>query len=56
MELCNTDIKSIINLLDSGAKVISGSCQKPCDIDKARRMRIMSKKLKRKFELGTKKI
>lgn len=52
MDICNTDIKNIIRILDSGAKVISSSCQKPCDIDKARRMRIMSKKLKRKLDLG----
>lgn len=48
MNLCKTDIQNIIRLLDKSAELIDKYCQKPHELDKARRMRLMIKKLKKK--------
>ncbi|NMA74460.1 MAG: hypothetical protein GX963_09945 [Bacteroidales bacterium] len=50
MKLCKTDIKIIISLLENGAELIDGYCEKAWEQNKARLMRNMSKKLRRKFE------
>ena len=50
MDLCKTDIQSLIRLLDNSAELIDKHCQKPCEQDKARQCRKMSKKLKKKIE------
>lgn len=47
MELCKTDIQNLIRLLEKSAELIDKYCQKPCEQDKARQCRKMSKKLKR---------
>lgn len=47
MELCKTDIQILIRLLDKSAELIDKHCKKPCELDKARQCRKMSKKLKR---------
>lgn len=47
MELCKTDIENIIRLLDKSAELIDKYCQKPCEQDKARQCRKMSKKLQK---------
>lgn len=47
MELCKTDIQSIVRLLEKGSELIDKYCQKPHELDKARRMRLMIKKLKK---------
>ena len=49
MELCKTDIQNLIRLLDSCAGLIDKYCQKPCEQDKARQLRKVSKKLKKKI-------
>ena len=54
MELCNTDIKKIIFLLNKGADLIDQHTSKPCDKDKARLMRNMSKKLSKRKTLKNK--
>lgn len=46
MELCKTDIQTLIRLLDKSAEMIDKYCKKPCELDKARLCRKMSKKLK----------
>ena len=48
MDLCKTDIQNIIRLLDKSADLIDKYCKKPCEQDKARLCRKMSKKLKKK--------
>ena len=48
MGLCKTDIQNIIRLLEKGSELIDKYCQKPHELDKARRMRLMIKKLKNK--------
>ena len=48
MEVCKTDVQNLIRLLDSCAGLIDKHCNKPCDLDKARQCRKMSKKLKKK--------
>lgn len=50
MELCKTDIKDLISLLENSAAVIDKYAVKPCEQDKARQLRKMSKKLKKKME------
>lgn len=50
MNLCKTDMENIIRLLDKSAELIDKYCQKPCEQDKARQCRKMSKKLKNKIE------
>ncbi len=50
MNLCKTDIQLLIRLLDKSAELIDIHCTKPCDKDKARQCRKMSKKLKKKME------
>lgn len=50
MELCKTDIQDLIRLLDKSAELIDKYCKKPCEQDKARQCRKMSKKLKKKIE------
>lgn len=49
MELCKTDIQNIIRLLDKSAELIDKYCIKPCEQDKARLCRKLSKKLKNKL-------
>lgn len=51
MEICKTDIKTIIRLLDKSAEIIEKYSIKPCESDKARMCRKLSKKLKKKIEL-----
>lgn len=48
MGLCKTDIQNIIRLLEKGSELIDKYCQKPHELDKARRMRLMIKKIKNK--------
>lgn len=50
MKLCKTDINTLISLLESGAELIDTYCKKPWEQNKARLMRNMSKKLRRKFD------
>lgn len=50
MEVCRTDIKRIIGLLDVGAGIIKSYGRNPREQDKARLMRLMCKKLKKKME------
>lgn len=52
MELCKTDIQNLIRLLDSCAGLIGKYCHKPCEIDKARQCRNMSKKLASKLPIS----
>ena len=49
MNLCKTDIQNIIRLLDKSADLIDKYCKKPCEQDKARLCRKMSKKLNKKI-------
>lgn len=53
MEICKTDLKTIIRLLDSCAGLIEKYGQKPCEQDKARQCKKMSKKLKKKIDYAT---
>lgn len=48
--LCKTDIQNLIRLLEGCAGLIDKYCQKPCESDKARQCKKMSKKLKNKIE------
>lgn len=48
MDICKTDIERIIHLLEKASECIERCCTKPCDLDKARRMNLMVKKLKKK--------
>lgn len=48
MDICETDIERIIHLLEKASECIERCCAKPCDLDKARRMKLMVKKLKKK--------
>jgi hypothetical protein len=50
MDLCKTDMQNLIRLLDNSAELIDKHCQKPCEQDKARQCRKMSKKLKKRIE------
>lgn len=52
MELCKTDIQTLIRLLDKSAELIDKYCKKPCELDKARLCRNMSKKLKQRKNNG----
>lgn len=45
MNLCKTDVQTLIRLLDKSAELIDKYCKKPCEQDKARQCRKMSKKL-----------
>jgi hypothetical protein len=45
MEICKTDIGKIIRLLRAASVLIDSKCDKPCQQDKARQMRLMIKKL-----------
>lgn len=47
MELCKTDLQNLIRLLDKNAELIDKYCKRPCELDKARQCRKMSKKLKK---------
>lgn len=49
MNLCKSDIQNLVRLLDNSAELIDKHCQKPCEQDKARQCRKMSKKLKKKI-------
>ena len=49
MELCKTDIQNLIRLLEKSAGLIDKYCKKPCEQDKARLCRKMSRKLKSKY-------
>ena len=42
-------MENIIRLLDKSAELIDKYCRKPCELDKARQCRKMSKKLKSKI-------
>lgn len=50
MEICKTDVQTIIRLLDKSAELIDKYCKKPCEQDKARQCRKTSKKLKKKIK------
>lgn len=50
MDLCKSDIQNLVRLLDNSAELIDKHCQKPCEQDKARQCRKMSKKLKKRIE------
>ncbi len=52
MEVCKTDVQTIIRLLDKSAELIDKYCKKPCEADKARQARNISKKLKKKIDNG----
>ena len=47
MEIFKTDIQNLIRLLNKSAELIDQYCKKPCELDKARQLRNMSKKLKK---------
>jgi len=49
MELAKTDIDSIIRLLEVGADIIDRYAASPHECDKARLMRNMSRKIRKKF-------
>lgn len=49
MELCKTDIRNLIRLLDGSAELIDKYCKKPRESDKARQCRKMSKKLRKRI-------
>lgn len=49
MDICKTDIQNLIRLLDKSSELIDKHCKKPCESDKARQLRKMSKKLKNKI-------
>lgn len=48
--LCNTDLNSIIRMLEYGANLIDKTATKPCEADKARQFRNMIKKIQKKIE------
>ena len=50
MNLCKTDIENIIRLLNKSAELIDKYCKKPHELDKARQLRNMNKKLKKKIK------
>ena len=52
MEVCKTDVQTIIRLLDKSAELIDKYCKKPCEFDKARQAKKLSKKLKKKIYNG----
>lgn len=52
MEVCKTDVQTIIRLLDKSAELIDKYCKKPCEFDKARQAKKLSKKLKNKIYNG----
>lgn len=48
--LCNTDLNTIIRMLEYGANLIDKTATKPCEADKARQFRNMGKKIQKKIE------
>lgn len=52
MEVCKTDVQTVIRLLDKSAELINEYCKKPCELDKARQAKKLSKKLKKKIYNG----
>ena len=52
MEVCKTDMQTSIRLLDKSAELIDKYCKKPCEFDKARQAKKLSKKLKKKIYNG----
>lgn len=48
--LCNTDLNTIAMMLEYGASLIDKTATKPCEADKARQFRNMSKKIKKKLK------
>lgn len=48
--LCNTDLNSIVRMLEYGANLIDKTAIKPCEADKARQFRNMIKKIQKKTE------
>jgi hypothetical protein len=52
MEVCKTDVQTVIRLLDKSAELINEYCKKPCELDKARQAKRLSKKLKKKIYNG----
>ncbi len=48
MALCKSDILKLIRLLEKGSELIDKYAQKAHEQDKARQMRLMIKKLKKK--------
>lgn len=45
--ICKTDLSNLIRLLSSSAEIIDKYAVKPCELDKARQLRRMVKKIKR---------
>lgn len=52
MELCKTDTENLLRLLESAANVIDKYVDQriPRDADKARQLRVLHRKLKKKYE------
>lgn len=52
MELCETDIKNLLKLLESAANVIDKYVDPriPRDADKSRQLRVLHKKIRKKYE------
>lgn len=48
--LCNTDLNSIVRMLEYSANLIDKTATKPCEADKARQFRNMIKKIQKKIE------
>lgn len=48
--LCNTDLNAIATMLEYGASLIDNTATKPCEADKARQFRNMSKKIQKKLK------
>lgn len=48
--LCNTDLNSIVRMLEYSANLIDKTSTKPCEADKARQFRNMIKKIQKKIE------
>lgn len=50
MQLCKTDLQTLLRLLEQGAELIERHAAKPREQDVARRMKQLSKKLKKKIQ------
>jgi len=49
MEISKTDVQNLIRILNKSAELIDQYCRKPCELDKARQLRRISKKLIKKI-------
>lgn len=49
MEISKTDVQNLIRILNKSAELIDQYCKKPCELDKARQLRRISKKLIKKI-------